>query len=77
MKKKISANKIDKDFDENKDVLKYFDSETIDHPNQSKRINLELPQWMLQKLDIEAARLGIPRQAIIKFILDEKFKKGA
>lgn len=77
MKKKISANKVDKDFDENTDVLKYFDTEAIDHPNQSKRINLELPQWMLQKLDIEAARLGIPRQAIIKFILDEKLKKGA
>ena len=27
-------------------------------------------------LDIEAARLGVPRQAIIKFILDEKLKKA-
>ena len=73
--KKIKATNIDKKFDDGKDVLEHFDTDNIEHPNQSKRINLELPQWMLQQLDLEATRLGVPRQAVIKFILDEKLKK--
>jgi hypothetical protein len=73
--KKKSAEIIDKKFEHGDEVLDFFDTTTINRPNQSHRINLELPQWMLQLLDIESARLGVPRQAVIKFILDEKFKK--
>lgn len=73
--KKIEAKKLDEKFDSGEDVLEYFDTENIERPNQSKRINLELPFWMLQQLDLEATRLGIPRQAVIKFILDQKLKQ--
>ena len=66
---------IDDKFDNNKDVVEFFDRSTLSRPNQSHRINLELPEWMLKLLDIESTRLGVPRQAVIKFILDEKFKK--
>ena len=76
-KSKKSAKSIDEKFDSGSDVLEFFDTTTVDRPNQSHRINLELPQWMLQLLDIESARLGVPRQAVIKFILDEKFKKAS
>ncbi len=76
-KNKKSAKSIDEKFDSGDDVLEFFDTTAVDRPNQSHRINLELPQWMLQLLDIESARLGVPRQAIIKFILDEKFKKAS
>jgi hypothetical protein len=73
--KKIDAKQLDANFDSGEDVLEYFDTDNIERPNQSKRINLELPLWMLQQLDLEATRLGVPRQAVIKFILDEKLKK--
>lgn len=73
--KKVSAKLVDEKFDDGKDVLEYFYCENDERPNQSKRINLELPMWMLQQLDLEAIRLGVPRQAVIKFILDQNFKK--
>jgi hypothetical protein len=75
-KKRISADVLDKKFDDGEDVLDHFDLASAERPNQSKRINLELPNWMLQQLDLEAARLGVLRQAVIKFILDEKLKKA-
>ncbi len=31
-----------------------------------KRVNVDFPLWMLQSLDREARRLGVPRQAVIK-----------
>ena len=73
--KKKATEIIDKKFDRGDDVLDFFDTTAINRPNQSHRIDLELPQWMLHLLDIESACLGVPRRAVIKFILDEKFKK--
>lgn len=75
MKKRKAAKDVDDSFDRGEDVLDHFDIGTATRLNQSKRINLELPKWMLQQLDIEVARLGIPRQAVIKIIIDEKLKK--
>jgi hypothetical protein len=73
---KTKSETIDQKFDQGEDVLDHFDLDDTQRPNMSHRINLELPNWMLTQLDIEAARLGVPRQAIIKFILDEKLKKA-
>lgn len=75
-KTKTKAEIVDQKFDQGDDVLDYFDVDNIRRPNASHRINLELPNWMLTQLDLEAARLGVPRQAVIKFILDEKLKKA-
>ncbi|MEI6398806.1 MAG: CopG family transcriptional regulator [Pseudomonadota bacterium] len=75
-KSKTKATEINEAFDRGGDVLDKFDVAAASRPNEPRRINLELPQWMLTQLDIEAARLGVPRQAIIKFILDEKLKKA-
>ncbi len=36
-------------------------------PNfEQRRVNLDLPKWMIEKLDYEAKHLGIARQAIMK-----------
>ena len=77
MKKKVKMQSaaVDKTFDDGEDVLEHFDVAASSRPNATRRINLELPHWMLLQLDLEATRLGVPRQAVIKFILDEKLKK--
>jgi hypothetical protein len=41
---------------------------------KQKRTNIPFPEWMLESLDLEANRLGIPRQAIIKLWLSERLK---
>jgi len=76
-KKKIRAEDLDQKFDEGEDVLEYFETENVLRPNKIQRISLDIPDWMLVLLDSEATRLGIPRQAVIKVILDGSLRKRA
>jgi hypothetical protein len=41
------------------------------------RVNVDFPLWMIQSLDKEAKRLGVPRQSIIKIWLAERLNKSA
>jgi hypothetical protein len=70
----MKAKKLDKLFDEGKEeILDYFDMEHIEKPNEEpKRINIDFPKWMVDRLDREAKHLGISRQAIIKLWLAQK-----
>ena len=70
-KDKISAKMLDKKFDEgNEDILQYFETSTA-----SRRILVDFPEWMIESLDNEAKHLGISRQAIIKFWINEKIRE--
>lgn len=40
-----------------------------------KKINLDLPEWFLQELELEAARAGIARQPLIKLWLVQKLEE--
>lgn len=75
-RKRISAEELDRIFDEGKeDVLQYFDLSKARRPNlEIRRVNVDLPQWMIAALDDEAARLGIARQAVMKTWLGEKIE---
>lgn len=66
--KRISAEELDRLFDEGKeDILQYFDLSKGRRPNlEIKRVNVDLPRWMIAALDGEAERLGITRQSVIK-----------
>jgi hypothetical protein len=73
--KRISATDLDKKFDDGEDVSEYFDWSTARRPNREpKRVDVELPTWMVNGLDLEAARLGITRQALIRAWIAEKLK---
>lgn len=72
-KSKISAKALDEKFDDGKEnVLNYFDEATA-----SRRILVDFPEWMLESLDNEASHLGISRQAVIKFWINEKIRERA
>ena len=74
--KAIKAKEIDKKFDEGKDISKYLDLSKIRRPEQEqKRVNVDFPLWMIQLLDKEARRLGVPRQSIIKVWVAERLEK--
>ena len=69
MKAKNKAKKaedLDKVFDEGKDSI----TDYVVTNNGSKKILLDIPDEMLSAIDAEAQRLGIARQAVIKFWLD-------
>ena len=74
--KTITAEEFDRIFDEGGDVMPYLDLENIRQPGlESKRMNLDLPAWMMGALSREAARLGIARQALVKTWLAERLAK--
>ena len=70
-KKKIAAKEFDRKFDKGEDLSDHLNFEEA---VVVKRINLDLPQWLLNDLDREALRLNVSRQAIIKIWLSEKIE---
>ena len=71
----MKAEDLDQRFDDGEDVLEYFDLETAKRPGlEMKRVNVDFPQWMVEGLDKEAKRLGIPRQSVIKVWIAEHLK---
>lgn len=66
--KTISAEEFDRIFDEGKeDILQYTDPKsTRVVPPLIQRINIDIPVVILQKVDKEADRVGIPRTSLIK-----------
>jgi len=74
----MKAKELDKKFDEGKSILDQFDLSKARRFNQEqKRVNVDFPLWMIQSLDKEAKRLGVPRQSIIKIWLAERLHKSA
>lgn len=74
----MKAEEFDKRFDEGEDVSQYLDISKARRPVQEqKRVNVDFPLWMIQRLDKEAKRLGLPRQSIIKLWVAERLKKAS
>ena len=72
----MKAKDLDKIFDEGEvDMNKYLDLSKAFHPGQEqKRVNVDFPIWMIERLDKEANRLGVPRQSLIKVWIGERLE---
>ncbi len=76
--KPISAEEFDRRFDDGEDMGEHIDwSATGRSSLPPKRVNIDFPQWMVARLDNEARRLGITRQALIKTWLAERIDRAA
>jgi len=74
----MKAKTLDKNFDDGKNVLNHFDLSKAIRPGlEQKRVNVDFPLWMIQRLDKEAKRLGVPRQSLIKVWIAEKLESSA
>ena len=72
----MKAKQLDKKFDDGEDITKYLDVSKAHRPEQEqRRVNVDFPIWMIQSLDKEAKRLGVPRQSIIKVWVAERLEK--
>ena len=72
----MKAKEFDKKFDAGKGILYDLDLEKAIRPGQEqKRVNVDFPLWMIDLLDKEAKRLGVPRQSIIKVWVAERLEK--
>ena len=74
--KPTSVKELDRRFDEGEDIFSLgFDPSKASRPGlESQRINIDLPTFMLRRLDHEAALRGITRQSLIKTWLYERLQ---
>jgi len=72
----MKAEELDEIFDKGEeDIIPYLDVSTIRHPNlNQRRVNVDLPIWMIEQLDQHAKMIGVTRQSMIKFWLSEKIE---
>ena len=69
----MTSDDFEKDFDEGKDIMKYLDvSRARRGKRPVKRVNVDFPDWMVLALDIEAGKIGVTRQSLIKMWLAER-----
>lgn len=71
----MRAKELDKKFDNGEDISKYLDYSKARRPGrEQKRVNVDFPVWMIQSLDREANRLGVPRQSVIKVWIADRLE---
>ena len=71
-KRKVTAKELDALHDSGVDMSAYLDVGASRRPGlEIQRVNVDFPIWMIESLDQEAGRLGVPRQSVIKFWISE------
>ncbi len=71
----MKAEELDEKFDNGEEVSAYFDLTKARRPNlEARRVNVDFPAWMVERLDREAGRLGVTRQSVIKMWIAERLK---
>ena len=72
---RITAEELDRRFDNGEDVSAYFDWANIRRPGlEKRRVNLDFPDWMVRKLDAQAQKRGVTRQSLIKMWLADRLE---
>ena len=73
----MKSSEFDKKFDNGEDISKYLDFSNATRPGwEQKRVNVDFPVWMIQSLDREAKRLGVPRQSVIKVWIADRLERA-
>ena len=74
----MKAKAFDKKFEEGGDISQALDlSQAKRTGHEQRRVHVDFPTWMVERLDKEAGRLGVTRQAIIKIWLSERLEHSA
>lgn len=77
----ISAEELDRKFDNGEEILQYFDTENARTAPPAiievQRVNIDIPIPMVMALDKEATRIGVTRTALIKMWLAQHLDKLA
>jgi hypothetical protein len=77
----MTTEEFDERFDARGDVGSALVPAAARRPGlEQRRVNVDFPTWMIEALDLEAKRLGVTRQSIIKVWIAERLeqqRKGA
>lgn len=62
-------------FDDGEDIDHLIDWSSASRPAlESRRVNVDFPAWMVQRLDRESKKRGVTRQALIKMWLADRLE---
>ncbi len=74
----MKAKDLDTKFDAGESIIDHLDLARKSRPgHEQKRVNVDFPLWMVELLDREASRLGVPRQSLIKMLIARHFDKAS
>lgn len=74
----MKAKQFDKKFDDGANISKALDiSKAKRTLQEQRRVNVDFPKWMIERLDKEADRIGVTRQSVIKIWLAECLERTA
>jgi hypothetical protein len=72
----ITAEEFDRRFDRGEDVSAFLDWSKARRPGlEPRRVNVDLPEWMIAELDKQASLIGVTRQSIMKVWLSDRIKE--
>lgn len=73
----VKAADIDRKFDDGEDVMGYFDMSraVVEDASTTRKVNLTVPKWMVERLDSEAEHLAVSRNALVNMWLAERIKR--
>jgi hypothetical protein len=70
-----NSSQFDQYFDEGGDIASYIVPASIKRPGlEQRRVNIDFPIWVIKSLDLEATRVGVSRQSLIKMWITEKLE---
>ena len=76
--KTTPAEAFDAAFDDGEDISAHMDWSTARRPGLTKRrVNIDFTDQMVRRLDIEAQRRGVTRQALIKMWIADRLDQAA
>ncbi|WP_022670082.1 type II toxin-antitoxin system BrnA family antitoxin [Hippea alviniae] len=79
--KKILTKEFDEMFDKGEDISDYLDisnaipAKQLKESLKTKRVNVDFPVYIVNKLDLEAKKIGVTRQSLIKMWIAEKLSE--
>ena len=82
--KRVTAEAFDKKFDNGEDISDYLDfANAVRLKNiqnlktETRKVNVDFPEWVIESLDREAKKIGVTRQSIIKVWIAERLQEEA
>ncbi len=71
----MAKKSFDDAFDDGDSIIDRLNLTTAVRPNlKAKRVNVDFPSWMVVRLDREARKRGVTRQALIKLWLSDRLE---
>lgn len=72
----MTAKEFDERFDAGEDITPYIDKASVRRPGlEPRRVNVDFPDWIIEKLDFQSRLIGVSRQSLIKLWVSERIQQ--